>query len=108
MSPEEWHGRALDGPGLCQYFEAAYPGYPVVRLFGDEAEPLPVWVEPAPPEQWTDVEARSARSISRNRHPMCAAGDTGERCDSRGERDFERRLEDWDRQLREIHAGRSR
>ena len=47
-SPEEWHGRALDGSGLYQFFEAAYPG----------------------------------------------------------ERDFERRLEDWDRQLREIHAGK--
>ena len=22
-SPEEWHGRALDGPGLYQFFEAA-------------------------------------------------------------------------------------
>jgi hypothetical protein len=24
-SPEEWHGRALDGPGLYQFFAAAYP-----------------------------------------------------------------------------------
>src|SRR5918995_3999970 len=51
MSPEEWHGRALDGPGLYQFLEAAYPGYPVVRLFGDEAKPLPVWAELAPREQ---------------------------------------------------------
>ena len=44
-SPEEWHGRALDGPGLYQFFEAAYSDYPALRLFGDEAKPLPVWVE---------------------------------------------------------------
>jgi transcriptional regulator with XRE-family HTH domain len=25
MSPEERHGRALDGPGLYQFFAAAYP-----------------------------------------------------------------------------------
>jgi hypothetical protein len=77
MSPEEWHGRALDGPGLYQFLEAAYPGYPVVRLFGDEAKPLPVWAEPAPHERWMDVEARSGRSTSRTRHLMCAAGTTG-------------------------------
>ncbi len=57
MSPEEWHGRALDGPGLYQFFETAYPGDPVVRLFGDEAKPLPVWAEAAPRQQWADVEA---------------------------------------------------
>jgi transcriptional regulator with XRE-family HTH domain len=39
-SPEEWHGRALDGPGLYQLFEIAYPDYPTLRLFGDEAKPL--------------------------------------------------------------------
>ena len=33
---EEWHGRALDGPGLYQFFEAAYPDYPALQLFGDE------------------------------------------------------------------------
>ena len=40
MSPEEWHGRALDGPGLYQFFEAAYPGYPVVRLFGRRGQAI--------------------------------------------------------------------
>ncbi|HEX5879470.1 MAG TPA: helix-turn-helix transcriptional regulator [Actinomycetota bacterium] len=38
-------------------FEAAYPDYPALRLFGDEAKPLPVWAEAAPREQWADVEA---------------------------------------------------
>jgi transcriptional regulator with XRE-family HTH domain len=56
-SLEEWQGRALDGPGLYQFFAAAYPTCPVLRLFGDESKPLPVWAEPAPSEQWTDVEA---------------------------------------------------
>ena len=37
-SPDEWHGRALDGPGLYQFFKAAYPGYPVLQLFGNEAK----------------------------------------------------------------------
>ena len=56
-SPEEWQGRALDGPGLYQFFEAAYHEYPALRLFGDETKPLPVWAEPAQPDQWADVEA---------------------------------------------------
>src|SRR5919197_6555253 len=55
-SPEEWHGRALDGPGLYQLLAARYPAYPVSRLFGDPAKPLPVWAAPAPPEQWSDLE----------------------------------------------------
>jgi transcriptional regulator with XRE-family HTH domain len=42
-SPEEWHGRALDGPGVYRLLEATYPAYPLLRLFGDEAKPLPVW-----------------------------------------------------------------
>src|SRR6266511_2839537 len=49
-SLEEWHGCALDGPGVYQLLEAKYPGYPLLRLFGDEAKPLPVWAELAPPE----------------------------------------------------------
>jgi hypothetical protein len=40
MSPEEWYGRALDGPGLYQLFETAYPDYPALQLFGDEVKPL--------------------------------------------------------------------
>jgi hypothetical protein len=103
-SPEEWHGRALDGPGLYQFFEAAYPDYPVLRLFGDEAKPLPVWAEPAPREQWTDVEAPIGTLDLSEPPPDARRWRYWERCDPRGERDFERRLEDWDRQLRDIHA----
>jgi transcriptional regulator with XRE-family HTH domain len=106
MSPEEWHGRALDGPGLYHFFEAAYPGYPVVRLFGDEAKPLPVWAELAPREQWMDVEAPLGTLDLSNPPPDVRRWHYWEGCDPRGERDFERRLEEWDRQLREIHAGK--
>jgi hypothetical protein len=56
-SPEEWHGRALDGPGVYQLLSEKYPAYPVARLFGDAAKRLPVWAELAPAEQWQDVEA---------------------------------------------------
>jgi hypothetical protein len=31
-SPEEWHGRALDGPGVYQLLSEKYPAYPVARL----------------------------------------------------------------------------
>jgi transcriptional regulator with XRE-family HTH domain len=106
MSPEEWHGRALDGPGLYQFFAAAYPEYPVLRLFGDEAKPLPVWAEPAPREQWEDVEAAIGKLDLTEPPPDVRRWRYWERCDPRGERDFERRLEDWDHQLREIHAGK--
>jgi len=105
-TPEEWHGRALDGPGLYQFFEAAYPDYPVLQLFGDQAKPLPVWAEPAPPEQWADVEAPLGTLDLSQPSPDVRRWRYWERCDPRGERDFERRLEDWDRQLREIHAGK--
>src|SRR5215211_3490671 len=94
-SPEEWHGRALDGPGLYQFFEAKYPNYPAVRLFGDDSKPLPVWVEAAPRDQWADVEAPIGKLDLSEPPP-----------DVRRWRYFERRLEEWDRQLREIHAGK--
>jgi len=106
MSPEEWHGRALDGPGLYQFLDAAYPEYPVLWLFGDEAKPLPVWAEAAPREQWEDVEAAIGKLDLSEPPPDVRRWRYWERCDPRGERDFERRLEDWDRQLREIHAGK--
>jgi transcriptional regulator with XRE-family HTH domain len=76
-SAEEWQGRALDGPGIYGFFEAKYPTYPALRLFGDEAKPLPVWVEPAASEQWTDVEAPLGFSISLIPLPMCVSGGTG-------------------------------
>jgi transcriptional regulator with XRE-family HTH domain len=105
-SPEEWHGRALDGPGLYQFFAAAYPDYPVLRLFGDEAKPLPVWAEPASREQWQDVEAALGSLDLSRPPPDVRRWGYWEQCDPRGQRDFERRLEDWDRQLREIQAGK--
>jgi transcriptional regulator with XRE-family HTH domain len=105
-SPEEWHGRALDGPGLYQFFEGAYPEYPVLRLFGDEAKPLPVWAEAAPCEQWPDVEAPIGALDLSEPPPDVRRWRYWERCDPRGEREFERRLEEWDHQLREIHAGK--
>src|SRR5215211_3105223 len=56
-SPEEWYGRALEGPGLYQLLRAKYPTYPAMQLFGDSAKPIPAWATPAPPEQWPDLEA---------------------------------------------------
>src|SRR5262245_11808678 len=38
-SPEEWQGRALDGPGIYQLLEAKYPAYTLRHLFGDRAKP---------------------------------------------------------------------
>ena len=105
MSPEEWHGRALDDPGLYQFFEAAYrvSGAAAVRR---RDQPLPVWVEPAPPEQWADVEAPIGTLDLSNPPPRCAPLALLGAVRPSGEQDFERRLEDWDRQLREIQAGK--
>jgi hypothetical protein len=117
-SPEEWQGRALDGPGLYQFFDAKgspldnlagahvtdlrgfvlmrkrcctgtpkYPAYPALRLFGDEAKPLPVWVEPAPSEQGADVEAPLGVLDFSNPPPDVRRWQYWERCDPRGERE---------------------
>jgi AAA domain len=67
---------------------------------------LPVWAEPAPPEQWTDVEAPLGTLDLFNPPPDVRRWRYWERCDPRGAWDFERLQEDWDRQLREIHAGK--
>ena len=72
----------------------------MVRLFGDEAKPLPVWAELAPREQWMDVEAPLGTLDLSNPPPDVRRWHYWEGCDPRGERDFERRLEEWDRQLR--------
>jgi hypothetical protein len=96
----------LDGSGLYQFFQATFPAYPVLRLFGDRIKPLPVWAEPAPPEQCADVEASLGYSISPSPPPDVLGWRYWERCDPRGAREFERHLEEWDRQLREIQAGR--
>jgi transcriptional regulator with XRE-family HTH domain len=105
-SPEEWHGRALDGPGVYRLLEAKYPAYPLARLFGDEAKPLPVWAELASAEQWTDIEAPLGRLHLSQPPPDVRTWRYREPCDPRGEEEFKRHLDDWDRQLREIRAGR--
>jgi transcriptional regulator with XRE-family HTH domain len=105
-SPEEWHGRALDGPGLYQFFEAAYRDYPVLRLFGDDSKPLPVWAEPAPPEQWADVEAPLGALDLSNPPPDVRRWHYWEPCDPRGEQEFQRHLDGWNRQLQEVKAGK--
>jgi transcriptional regulator with XRE-family HTH domain len=105
-SPEEWHGRALDGPGVYRLLEAMYPAYPLLRLFGDEAKPLPVWAELAPAEQWADVEAPLGQLDLSQPPPDVRTWRCREPCDPRGEAQFKRHLADWDRQLREIQAGR--
>jgi transcriptional regulator with XRE-family HTH domain len=87
-------------------FEAAYPDYPALRLFGDEAKPLPVWAEAAPREQWADVEAPLGTLGLSEPPPDVRRWRYWEECSPRGERDFQRRLEEWDRQLREIRAGK--
>jgi transcriptional regulator with XRE-family HTH domain len=105
-SPEEWHGRALDGPGVYQLLEAKYPAYPLLRLFGDDTKPLPVWAEQAPAEQWADVEAPLGQLDLSRPPPDVRTWRYWEPCDPRGEVEFKRRLDAWDRQLREIRAGR--
>src|SRR5437879_5142300 len=57
LSNEEWQARALEGSGLYELLEKRYPGYPTLKLLGDESIPLPVWAEVAPREQWPDTEA---------------------------------------------------
>jgi transcriptional regulator with XRE-family HTH domain len=104
-SPEEWHGRALDGPGVYQLLEAKYPAYPLLRLFGDEAKPLPVWAELAPAEQWADIEAPLGQLDLSSPVPDVRTWRYEEPFDPRGEAEFNRHLDDWDRQLREIRAG---
>ena len=53
-----------------------------------------------------DVEAPLGTLDLSNPPPDVRRWHYWEGCDPRGERDFERRLEEWDRQLREIHAGK--
>jgi transcriptional regulator with XRE-family HTH domain len=104
-SPEEWHGRALDGPGVYQLLSQKYPAYPAARLFGDAAKPLPVWAELAPAEQWQDVEAPLGDLDLSQPVPDVRTWRYWEPCDPRGEEEFKRHLDEWDRQLREVHAG---
>jgi hypothetical protein len=105
-SPEEWHGRALDGPGVYQLLSERYPAYPVARLFGDATKPLPVWAELAPAEQRQDIEAPLGHLDLSQPVPDVRTWRYWEACDPRGEEEFKRHLDEWDRQLREVHAGR--
>jgi transcriptional regulator with XRE-family HTH domain len=105
-SPEDWHGRALDGPGLYQLLAAQYPAFPVSWLFGDPAKPLPVWAAPTPPEQWPDIEAPLGALDLSEPMPDIRRWGCLDECDPRGEEEFKRHLDEWDRQLREIRAGR--
>jgi hypothetical protein len=105
-SPEQWHGRAFDGPGIYQFLEEQYLAHPLLRLFGDQAKPLPVWAELAPAEQWADVEAALGQLDLSSPVPDVRTWRYGEPCDPRGEAEFKRHLDDWDRQLREIRAGK--
>jgi transcriptional regulator with XRE-family HTH domain len=105
-SPEDWHGRALDGPGVYQFLQETYPAYPLLRLFGDEAKPLPVWAELAPAEQWADVEAPLGQLDLSQPVPDVRTWRYWEPCDPRGEAEFKHHLEQWTRQLQEIRSGR--
>jgi transcriptional regulator with XRE-family HTH domain len=105
-SPDDWHGRALDGPGVYQLLEEKYPAYPLLRLFGDEAKPLPVWAELAPAEQWADVEAPLGQLDLSRPVPDVRTWRYWEPCDPRGEVEFKHHLENWSRQLQEMRAGR--
>ena len=96
---------SLDGRGLPLLSEK-YPAYPVARLFGDAAKPLPVWAELAPAEQWQDIEAPLGRLDLSEPVPDVRTWRYWEPCDPRGEEEFKRHLDEWDRQLREVHAGR--
>ena len=105
-SPEEWHGRALDGPGVYQLLREVpgVPGGPAVRRRGQAAAGL---AELAPAEQWQDVEAPLGRLDLSKPVPDVRTWRYWEPCDPRGEEEFKRHLDEWDRQLREAHAGHS-
>src|SRR4030081_1633204 len=57
LSNEEWQARALEGAGLYKLLEKRYPGYPTLRLLGDESSPCQVRAEVARRQQWSDTEA---------------------------------------------------
>ena len=100
-SPEDWHGRALVGLGVYRLLEEKYPAYPLLRLFGDEAKPLPVWAELAAAEQWPDVEAPLGQLDLSQPVPDVRTWRYWEPCDPRGEPEFKRHLENWNRQLQD-------
>jgi len=59
----------------------------------------------APAEQWQDVEAPLGDLDLSKPVPDVRTWRYWEPCDPRGEEEFKRHLDAWDRQLREVHAG---
>jgi transcriptional regulator with XRE-family HTH domain len=106
LSNEEWQARALEGTGLYELLEERYPGYPTLKLLGDESSPLPVWAEVAPREQWSNTEAGLGDLNVSVPIPQVREWSAGEEYYPKAETDFRRHLDDWDRQVREIQAGR--
>ncbi|MGH2732465.1 MAG: hypothetical protein ACRDJG_05945 [Actinomycetota bacterium] len=80
----------------------------MLKLFGDESTHLPVWAELAPRSQWEDVEAALGNLDLSQSAPQVRQWAYWEECDPVAEGEFERHLSDWDRQVREIRAGRRR
>ncbi len=105
-SNEQWHARALDGPGLYQFLENAYPAYPVLKMFEDDARPLPVWAKVAPREQWEQTEAGLGELSASGVIPDVRSWLWNEQCDPRAEADFRRHVIDWEQQVKEIQTGR--
>jgi hypothetical protein len=64
-----------------------------------------VWAELAPADQWADIEAPLGQLQLSSPVPDVRTWRYGEPFDPRGEAEFKRHLDDWDRQLREIRAG---
>jgi transcriptional regulator with XRE-family HTH domain len=107
-SPEEWHSRALEGPGLYRLLGDKYREYPTLKLFDDESRHLPVWAEPALRNQWEDVEAALGSLDLSRPAPQVRQWAYWEDCDPSAEDEFERHLAEWDQQVRDIRAGRRR
>jgi hypothetical protein len=107
-SNEEWHSRALEGRGLYRLLHEKYPAYPTLKLFGDEARPLPVWAERAPRSEWEDVEAAPGDLDLSEPRPQVREWAYWESYDPRGEGEFNARVAEWDKQVREIRLGRRR
>jgi hypothetical protein len=107
-SSEEWHSRALEGRGLYRLLEEKYPGYPTLKVFGDESRPLPVWAELAPRNQWDDAEAALGELDLSHPPPQVREWRYWESCDPRGEAEFHALVAEWDKQVREIRLGRRR
>ena len=56
------------------------------------------------PSCWTSTPRLDTWTCP-SRCPTCGSGRYWEVCDPRGEEEFKRHLDEWDRQLREVHAG---